>query len=285
MNRLAFLALAMIIAPSAQAKKTTATDSPVKLRAELGFVAIVDHKIQFGKEGTAFDYIKEGGQDNLFDFLRLSVEVPLSDRHELVFLAQPLLLESFVRVPVRADGSPTRFEDVSFPGGTPMRVVYDFGFWRGSYLYHTVNTPKHQVSFGLSLQLRNATIEFSSEDGTLLSSNRDIGPVPIIKARWNHEMNNGFQGIELDGFYAPVSYLNGDDNDVVGAILDASYRIGRHIAPEAIAFLNLRYLGGGAEGISDDNLEQNQANGFDDDGFTANWLHTMSITLGFGYDF
>ena len=98
-------------------------------------------------------------------------------------------------------------------------------------------------------------------------------------------MEKWWQGVEVDGFYAPVSYLNGDDNDVVGAILDASYRIGRHLNSEAIAFLNLRYLGGGAEGISDDNLRQNQANGFDDDGFTANWLHTMSITLGFGYDF
>ncbi len=281
---LCFLSVLMIALP-AQAKKVTSTDSPVRLRAELGFAAILDHKIQFGKEGTAFDYVTEGGQDNLFDFLRLSVEVPLGKKHELVFLAQPLLLESFVRMPIRTDGSGTRFEDILIPGGTPTRVVYDFGFWRGSYLYHTVNTAKHQLSFGFSLQLRNATIEFATEDGELLSSNRDIGPVPILKMRWNNEMTTWWQAIEADGFYAPVSYLNGDDNDVVGAILDASYRIGRHLTPEAIAFLNLRYLGGGAEGISDDNLRQNQANGFDDDGFTANWLHSMSVTLGFGYDF
>ena len=281
---LCFLSVLMIALP-AQAKKVTSTDSPVRLRAELGFAAILDHKIQFGKEGTAFDYITEGGQDNLFDFLRLSVEVPLGNKHELVFLAQPLLLESFVRMPIRPDGSGTRFEDILIPGGTPTRVVYDFGFWRGSYLYHTINTAKHQLSFGFSLQLRNATIEFATEDGELLSSNRDIGPVPILKMRWNNERTTWWQAIEADGFYAPVSYLNGDDNDVVGAILDASYRIGRHLTPEAIAFVNLRYLGGGAEGISDDNLRQSQANGFDDDGFTANWLHSMSVTLGFGYDF
>ena len=285
MRQLTWLLTACLVALPAQAKKVTSTDSPLNLRAELGFAAILDHSIQFGKEGTPFDYITEGGQDNLFDFLRLSVEVPLNDRHELIFLAQPLLLESFVRMPIRADGSGTRFEDVIIPGGSPTRVVYDFGFWRGSYLYHAMQTPKHQLSFGVSLQLRNATIEFATEDGTLLSSNRDIGPVPILKMRWNHDMGACWQAIEADGFYAPVSYLNGDDNDVVGAILDASYRFGRYLTPEALAYLNLRYLGGGAEGISDDNLRQNQANGFDDDGFTANWLHSMSVTLGFGYDF
>ena len=92
MQRLLWVLLSLLIAPTAHAKAVTSTDSPVRLRAELGFAAILDHKIQFGKEGTPFDYVSEGGQDNLFDFLRLSVEVPLGTKHEIVFLAQPLLL-------------------------------------------------------------------------------------------------------------------------------------------------------------------------------------------------
>jgi hypothetical protein len=30
---------------------------------ELGYSAVAAHKIQFGKEGTKFDYVKDGGQD------------------------------------------------------------------------------------------------------------------------------------------------------------------------------------------------------------------------------
>ena len=41
------------------------------------------------------------------------------------------------------------------------------------------------------------------------------------------------------------------------------------------AYLNLRYLGGGAEGTSDGNFG---------DGFTKNWLHFATVSLGFTYD-
>ena len=38
-------------------------------------------------------------------------------------------------------------------------------------------------------------------------------------------------------------------------------------------FINLRYLGGGAEGITDDPDPGK-------DGYTQNWIHTVSLTLG-----
>lgn len=271
-----YFLIALGLPLSSVAKPVTSTTSPLKLRAELGFAAILDHKIQFGYDGDYFDYVSEGGQDNLFNFARFTVEVPLNDRHELVFLAQPLLLDSFVVL--KGD---RRFDGVLFPQGRATRVIYDFGFWRSSYLYHVVRSTKQQLSLGLSLQIRNARIEFSSEDGDLLSSNRGVGPVPIIKLRWRHELEKGWwQGVEADGFYAPVSYLNGDNNNVIGAILDSSYQIGRHLNDDATAFLNLRYLGGGAEGEDDDDQRTEG-----DDGFTKNWLHTLTVTLGLGYDF
>ena len=274
--RFLFFFCVLGLAFQSHGKPATSSDSPLKLRAELGFAAILNHKIQFGYDGDYFDYVGEGGQDNLFDFARFVIEVPLNSKHELVFLAQPLLLDSFVVL--KGD---RRFDGVLFPQGTATRVVYDFGFWRGSYLYHAIRTKKNQLSFGLSLQIRNATIEFSSEDGTLLSSNRGVGPVPILKTRWRQERSKGWwQGVEVDGFYAPVSYINGDNNDVVGAILDSSYQIGRHLDENGTAFLNLRYLGGGAEGVDDDDKRTEG-----DDGFTKNWLHSLTLSLGLGYDF
>ena len=56
---------------------------------ELGFVAPVSHVIQFGQDGTEYDYIEEGGQDNLFPFLRLAIDVDMGKRHHLSFLYQP----------------------------------------------------------------------------------------------------------------------------------------------------------------------------------------------------
>lgn len=82
-------------------------------------------------------------------------------------------------------------------------------------------------------------------------------------------------GLEVDGFYAPVSYLNGDDNEVIGSILDASGRVGVLLDHGTDAFLNLRYIGGGAEGIDDDSTGPG-------DGYTSNWLHFVSLSLGIG---
>ena len=71
-----------------------------------------------------------------------------------------------------------------------------------------------------------------------------------------------------------IRYLNGGNTDVVGAILDASVRGGLHLTPGVDTFLNLRYLGGGATGTNSNTKEPG-------DGYTDNWLHFVSLTLGF----
>jgi hypothetical protein len=81
-------------------------------------------------------------------------------------------------------------------------------------------------------------------------------------------------GAEVDGFYAPIRFINGGTSDVEGAILDASVRGGVHLTPGVDTFLNLRYLGGGSSGTSTSSREPG-------DGFTDNWLHFVSLTLGF----
>ena len=84
--------------------------------------------------------------------------------------------------------------------------------------------------------------------------------------------------IEADGIYAPVSYLNGSDNEIVGAILDASLRLGYEIQKPVSAFANLRYLGGGAVGTSDNNEGPG-------DGYVKNWLNFLTVSAGFVYEF
>ncbi|MFC1585471.1 hypothetical protein ACFL5V_08000 [Fibrobacterota bacterium] len=236
--------------------------------AELGFLAVLDHKVQFSKTGTYFDYDEYGGQDVLFPFHRISLDLALGPKHHLMFLYQPLSLVTRETLDRDLD-----VDGVVFADGTPMEFVYNFPFWRLSWLYDFSGNPDREFAFGLSFQIRNATIDFRSLDGDQLRSTRDIGPVPVLKTRMHRQWSNGLRlGMEADGFYAPISYINGSDNEVVGAILDASLNAGLKFK-QSLPYLNLRYLGGGAVGSSTDREGPG-------DGYVRNWLHFMTVSIG-----
>jgi len=232
-------------------------------------LAPLAHTIQFGKQGTAIDYVNDGAQDNLYFASRFALELELKRRLTSILLNQPLFLQT--RETARED---IRVDDTIFSAGTPMVFTYGFPFYRASYLYDLASSDNLEIEIGASLQIRNATIEFASADGTQLVSKRNIGPVPELKFRAVYRFDAGlWVGTELDGMYAPVSYLNGDNNGVIGAILDASVRTGIPLSDRLDAWLNVRYLGGGAEGTSD-NIDSG-------DGYTSNWLHFLTATAGF----
>jgi hypothetical protein len=239
------------------------------LTAELGFLAVVSHIVQLGEDGSRFNYRSEGGQDVLFPFFRLSTDLKFKGRHALIFLYQPLKL---VGETVLAED--TVFDDVLFPSGTPLDSVYGFPFWRLSYAYDFLRRPGDEVSIGFGLQLRDATITFTSADGTLRADRRDLGPVPLLKFRGRWLFENGvWWGTEIDGIYAPISGINGSDEKITGAFLDASLRVGYEFAKRVSAYFNVRYLGGGAEGTQKDPTPPT-------DGFTKNWLHFLTFSLG-----
>jgi hypothetical protein len=240
---------------------------------ESGFLGVFDHKIQFSRSGTYFDYDEAGGQDVLFPFARLWIDAAIGSRHTITFLYQPLRLESEVLL-----GDTLRVDELSIAPQTPLRLLYNFPFWRLSYLYDFWPQPQRELAVGLSLQIRNATIIFATLDGEQLRTNRDVGPVPLLKLRFRHPLGSRFWvGAEVDGIYAPVSYLNGSDNDVKGALLDAAVRGGIKIAEPLDGFVSLRYLGGGAQGASEPDGPG--------DGYVKNWLHFYSVSLGFKYGF
>lgn len=239
---------------------------------EMGFVDPIHHTVQFGKSGTRFDYVENGGQDVLFPTMRLSAEVTVCGAHTLIFLYQPLDLQT--RETLRED---LVVDDVVFPAETPVDFRYGFDFYRASYLYDLwSHSPDDELSVGGGLQIRNAIIDFTSADGLLRKSNRDVGPVPLFKARLRKAVGGGlWLGAEADGMYAPVKYINGGRSDVVGAILDLSGRIGYRLSGPLDLFLNVRYLGGGAKGTSKSDAERGPG-----DGYTSNWLHFWASTVG-----
>ncbi len=244
--------------------------SSVQLSMEQGFLGVIDHRIQFDKKGTYFDYRKSGGQDILFAFSRFGMDMRVGTRHIFVLLYQPLKLETTASV-----RDSLVVDRQVFEPGTPMRFVYAFPFYRVSWMYDFSRSKATMLGAGISLQIRNARIVFESLDGTRYRDNRDIGPVPVLKFHARHHFDNGFYcGAEADGFYAPVSYLNGSDEEVVGAILDAAVRTGVGVMDGRGSLnLTLRYLGGGAVGTNTDDVGPG-------DGYVKNWLHFFTVTLG-----
>ena len=236
---------------------------------EIGFIDVISHKIQFGENGTEFDYVDEGGQDIFFRYNRLTAELALRKRHKIILLFQPLDIQTEALL-----NRDVVIDDLVFPAGTPMLLRYGFDFWRLSYLYDFWKQQDRELSIGLSLQIRNASISFRSYDGTLFRINQNVGPVPIFKFRTRLPFSGGFWfGSEIDGFYASGKYITGSENDFVGAILDASIRFGFELNKSFDTFFNVRYIGGGAQGTEEDDPGPG-------DGYTDNWLHTLSITVG-----
>jgi len=237
-----------------------------KIGYEKGFLGFISHTIQFGTNGTNFNYIEEGGQNVLFPFTRMTADLKMNKRHNLTFLIQPF--------EIYTSSLPERdiiVEDITFPEGSPINLKYGFTFYRLSYLYDFQKESNKEFAIGLSFQIRNASIVFASADGELISINNNIGPVPILKFRWQKPLGeNAWIGSEIDGFYASGRYITGSENDFEGAIVDASLRFGFELTDYLNTFLNLRYLGGGASGTEEDENK-----------YTDNWLKTFSVSLGF----
>lgn len=250
------------------------TDIKVRGVAELGFLSVIDHRVQFSNSGTYFNYREQGGQDVLFPVSRFSLEFEFNKKNTFYLLYQPLRLES--QVLLQED---LVVDDLVFPANTSVNLLYNFPFYRLSYTRELLSdSDKWMFAIGASLQIRNATISFESTDGSRFRTNRDVGLVPALKIKTRRYFNDRvFAELEADGIYAPVSYLNGSDNEVVGAILDASLRTGIELSEPVTGFLNARYLGGGAVGTSDVDGPG--------DGYVRNWLNFFTLTAGFSYEF
>lgn len=268
-------ALLLVGAPVAAEQPDDDEENTVEVSGvgEFGYVDPLYHTIQYGEDGTTFDYVDQGGQDVLFPFGRLSAELEVGERHTFILLYQPLQFDTRVRL--RRD---VVVDEATFEEGTPVDLLYNFPFYRATYLYDLVDAQRSSLGVGGSLQIRNATISFETADGMLRRENRDTGLVPLLQLRGDRSVGDDWWiGTEVGGFYAPIQYLNLSDTDVMGAIWDASLRAGVDVADRTDVFLNARYLGGAARGTS----ESEERPG---DGFVENWLHLVTLSVGADFE-
>ncbi len=245
----------------------------VRLVPEMGFVGVLKHTIQFGQQGTKFNYVADGGQNVLFPYRRMSAELHLKPRHTIVLLYQPIDIrtETYLQNPLVLDTD-------TFPAGAAMDLRYGFDFYRVSYQYDFWPEADRELAVGLSLQVRDAAISFAPRDGSNIRVYSDLGPVPILRFRGRLPLaGSSWVGTEIDGFYAQGKVVTGSSNvesSFRGAILDASLRYGLTLNESVDAFINARYIGGGASG------QQSEPEIANTDGYTDNWLGTVSLSVG-----
>jgi hypothetical protein len=241
----------------------------LELDYESGFTGVIFHTIQFGQSGTVFNYVKDGGQDVLFPFERFTASVGI-DRHTVYFLYQPLTVQTKVKLK-----SDLLVDDVLFPAGTGMVLNYGFPFYRLSYTYDVLRKGDSYLALGLSLQIRRRRY-------ILRIARRDEFPWPTrTSARYRDKDQEGelwfndrfYVATDIDGFYASSRFFNGADFDFEGSVLDASLRGGLKLTNYLEAYLNLRFIGGTAKGVSN--------NSDSPDGFTDNRLATINVSIGF----
>lgn len=255
---------------AAHAESTRDPDGapPIQVRvgAEAGFFATLRNFGAFGTDASRIDFRTAAGQDNLLPYTRWSVELDVARHHTFVLLYQPLA-SAGTSVPA----SDVRYADVTFAANTPVHTEFNFPFYRLSYLYRLVDTPCADFQLGATGQIRNANYTYE-QAGLRFARNASVGFVPALKLRASYRFANGFYlAGEADGIYAPISVFNGSTNDTVGAILDASVRVGYKVSARTRAFFNVRYLGGGAT-----NTDPND--------YAKNWLHFMFFGVGADYD-
>jgi hypothetical protein len=113
------LALALAAAPGAALAQTAEPAVGVRASAELGFLFVADHFVRFGVDGSRIDYRRDGAQDNLYPFVRLSAEIDVRRRHHVTLLYQPLEIVS--RETLTRD---LRIDGVTFPNRPLSRVPW-----------------------------------------------------------------------------------------------------------------------------------------------------------------
>lgn len=261
-----FLLSAMTLTPEGAA----ATDE-IRIfgKFEYGFFSVLSHKSQWGKQGSEFNYVLDGGQDLLFPTWRVELGASSGRYHRFSFLYQPIFLET--EVVLKKD---LRIDDIVFARNTDLLVTYDFPFYRFSYWYLISASEVTNFWLGGGLQIRNANIKFRDRRGSLAFRTSSLGPVPLVNLLLESRLSDRTTlYAALSGFWAPIKYLNGGKTDVNGWIYEFEPQIKLELDGAWSCFAGLRILGGGAVG----NAREKRLSGGT---LTKDTIVTSSLTAG-----
>jgi hypothetical protein len=241
----------------------------INLSTEAGFFVNLSHELKFGNNGSNVDMIKDADQALLFPYFRFEGNLE-SHHHNFTLAYQPLSMVThavFDRTLV--------FDHLTIPAGTAVDIRSRYPFWRASYLYDFSKDRRSEVSFGASLQARNAQVSIASGDGVLRSTRHIVTVMPSLKFRTKYTDKDGwFVGFDADAFFATIPFLNGTVcKGIKGLTIDTALKAGLRLRPGLETYLSLRYLGSGNEGTFPEN-------DFSPGGFSKDWVHVLALSLG-----
>ncbi len=251
------------------------------METEQGTIGLLHHTYQNGDGGDEFDFIKQGGQNNLYPFSRYSVGATINENHRIWFTYQPLQIDTAVNF-----ASAVTIGGKTFDG--PMEMTYSFPFYRGTYTYDILqNHEQAYLGVGLALQIRNASIQFrevydgSATDVADYYISQNVGIVPALAIYSEYRFPFGLTlSADIAGSYANLAFINGADYKFEGSILDASLRMAYEIENGFSLFGNARFFGGTADGISENDpgvwTESTEE-------YTKNYIASMTFSAGLSY--
>ncbi len=220
------------------------------IETEQGTIALLHHTYQNGTAydpAREFDFIAQGGQDNIYPFSRYTVGATVNENHRVWFTYQPLRLETAVKfeAPVSIGASTFAAE--------PMQLTYSFPFYRGTYTYDLLGKYEQAyLGVGLALQIRNASIQFKAVDGGEMYVSQNVGLVPALAIYSEYRFPFGLTlSADIAGSYANLAFINGVDYEFEGSILDASLRMSYAVQEDLSLFANARFFGGTSNGSSE----------------------------------
>jgi len=147
---------------------------------ETGLVACDYNDVAVPRDtGTRFSLSDELDFD-YGSFIRFRAGYLIAGRHYLGALVAPLRL--------KASGTFDRevsFNGTEFPADTVVDAKYRFDSYRLTYRYKLVDKTKFELGVGGTFKIRDAEISLTS--GTLSSSKKNTGPVPLVNFAflWN----------------------------------------------------------------------------------------------------
>ncbi len=252
-----------------------AQDRPIQasFEAELGAIKLLNNTYRVGAApaNSDFNFVTQGGQEILYPFDRLQANFLVAGRHDIRFTYQPFDLTTQVDFP-----QTVTVDNKAFIG--PTRLTYGFPFYRTTYEYRFLSKGDSWLGGGLAIQLRNASIRFESLDGSQLAVSQNLGVVPALALSGRLGLGQGwFTAFDATGSYASSAFFNGADFQFTGSILDACARVGFAMGDRSELFLNARFFGGSAEGISG-YARTAWSNSVSPE--SANYLSTVTLTLG-----
>jgi hypothetical protein len=241
---------------------------------EQGTIKILSHTYQNGTGGTDFDFVNQGGQENLYPFERYAVGATIDNRHRVWFTYQPLQLVTNVKFE-----DPVTIGSETFGADTAMELTYSFPFYRLTYTYDLLAKKENAIlGVGVAMQIRNASIVFKAVDGSGLYVSQNVGIVPALAIYSEYRFPFGLVlSADIAGSYADSKFFNGADFDFAGSILDASLRMGYQITEEFQLFGTARFFGGTSEGTSS---FDNSSWTVSDVPYTKNNISSLTFSVG-----